>query len=470
MMLLLLLLLCVRWGFSQRLNSTPNATPAITQDPLTTAAPPEPQQAAPESSAAAAAADVHVHAVVSAAAPAPSAAAAEVPAGVAEEAGTAAAASAQEVVKLEPHAIYGELVHDLGYKQIYLTSVERLVRAPIWQRQRILRPERAQAMAADKMRGKKFNGMPGVITLYQDRQAEVSWECRLAHVNVDATRSAPRHKSWDTWCCNTARLRLYMSRRKYVSVWRGVRSADVDRRQQLICESSDPTDSAIVDGQHRVAALMIMSEAGAWDKAAHNVAVDVVPTSDEQEGCDLFTEINKAEPVRLVDMPGEGAVAHLLDSDSDFDSWWYVPPSHATAQVCDLFTEINKAEPVRLVDMPGEGAAAHQRAVLAEAAAALAEAYPAMVKQSSRCKAPHINLDVFRDDIFQSELMARHKLHTTAQLLAWLQEANDTLGQRDEAQWAQALSGRTTAASSAALKKARAHGFYLGLDKAWLHI
>eukprot|EP00611_Tribonema_gayanum_P022208 TRINITY_DN4418_c0_g1_i1.p2 TRINITY_DN4418_c0_g1~~TRINITY_DN4418_c0_g1_i1.p2 ORF type:complete len:209 (+),score=89.01 TRINITY_DN4418_c0_g1_i1:673-1299(+) len=208
-------------------------------------------------------------------------------------------------------------------------------------------------MAADKMRGKKFNGMPGVITLYQDR--------------------------------------------------------------------SDPTDSAIVDGQHRVAALMIMSEAGAWDKAAHNVAVDVVPTSDEQE-------------------------------------------------VCDLFTEINKAEPVRLVDMPGEGAAAHQRAVLAEAAAALAEAYPAMVKPSSRCKAPHINLDVFRDDIFQSELMARHKLHTTAQLLAWLQEANGTLGQRDEAQWAQALSGRTTAASSAALKKARAHGFYLGLDKAWLHI
>lgn len=28
----------------------------------------------------------------------------------------------------------------------------------------------------------------------------------------------------------------------------------------------DPEDTAIVDGQHRVAALMIMSEAGAWDK------------------------------------------------------------------------------------------------------------------------------------------------------------------------------------------------------------
>jgi hypothetical protein len=70
-------------------------------------------------------------------------------------------------------------------------------------------------------------------------------------------------------------------------------------------------------------------------------------------------------------------------------------------QVADLFTEINKAEPVRLVDMPGEGAAAHVRAVLAEAAAALAERHPAMVKPSARCKAPHINLDVFRDEIFQ---------------------------------------------------------------------
>jgi hypothetical protein len=27
---------------------------------------------------------------------------------------------------------------------------------------------------------------------------------------------------------------------------------------------------------------------------------------------------------------------------------------HATLQVCDLFTDINRAEPVRLVDMPGK--------------------------------------------------------------------------------------------------------------------
>jgi heme exporter protein D len=36
--------------------------------------------------------------------------------------------------------------------QIYLTSVEKLVKAPIWERQRILRPERAMAIAEDRMK------------------------------------------------------------------------------------------------------------------------------------------------------------------------------------------------------------------------------------------------------------------------------------------------------------------------------
>jgi hypothetical protein len=38
------------------------------------------------------------------------------------------------------------------YTQIYLTSVEKLVKAPIWERQRILRPERAMAIAEDRMK------------------------------------------------------------------------------------------------------------------------------------------------------------------------------------------------------------------------------------------------------------------------------------------------------------------------------
>jgi hypothetical protein len=51
--------------------------------------------------------------------------------------------------------------------------------------------------------------------------------------------------------------------------------------------------------------------------------------------------------------------------------------------------------------MSGDGAAAHVRAVLEEAAVALKEQYPAMCKTSTRCRPPHINLDVLRDEIFQ---------------------------------------------------------------------
>jgi len=61
----------------------------------------------------------------------------------------------------------------------------------------------------------------------------------------------------------------------------------------------------IVDGQHRVAALVIMAQEGKWDLRLRNIMVDVFPVRDEQDISNLFHEINSAEPVRLVDMPGE---------------------------------------------------------------------------------------------------------------------------------------------------------------------
>lgn len=37
------------------------------------------------------------------------------------------------------HPIYGSILSNLGYKKVYMTSLQRLVRAPVWERQRILR-------------------------------------------------------------------------------------------------------------------------------------------------------------------------------------------------------------------------------------------------------------------------------------------------------------------------------------------
>jgi hypothetical protein len=214
-----------------------------------------------------------------------------------------------------------------------------------------------------------------------------------------------------------------------------------DRAKQL--------KTGIVDGQHRVGALMILSEQGLWDASASNVLVDVFDTDGEEHVARLFRDINLAEPVRLVDMP-EAA----------------------------------------------DGLSAQRREALNEAVELLEMHHRTMFKPSSRCRVPHVNKDVLRDDIFQvrtlefyfystylrrallsatgsprrsslqSELMQRHGLQTGAQLLAWLKKTNSRLAQTNDQEWAAMRKGK---AAAAALAKARACNFFLGMDKSWLY-
>src|SRR4051794_12173917 len=99
----------------------------------------------------------------------------------------------------------------------------------------------------------------------------------------------------------------------------------------------------IVDGQHRVAALKILASEGCWDENAPNILVDVF----------------------------------RLDSD---------------AAVKDLFSDINRSEPVRLVDLPDEGASVPVKMILNQAVSELQERYPAMFKVSQQCRPPHVNI------------------------------------------------------------------------------
>lgn len=64
------------------------------------------------------------------------------------------------------HPVLGELVADLGYKKLYLTNVRSLTMAPIWKKQRILRPERAQVIAADKIKNKLGSSISGTISFF----------------------------------------------------------------------------------------------------------------------------------------------------------------------------------------------------------------------------------------------------------------------------------------------------------------
>jgi hypothetical protein len=69
---------------------------------------------------------------------------------------------------------------------------------------------------------------------------------------------------------------------------------------------------SILDGQHRVGMMTILQEKandGHLQLNLNQILVEVFPsTSSDDHAQDIFTEINKAEPVKLVDMPGVAKV------------------------------------------------------------------------------------------------------------------------------------------------------------------
>ena len=123
------------------------------------------------------------------------------------------------VMKNEEHPVFGRLVANVGYKKVYLSSVENLINMSIWNKQRILRGNRAKEIAANKLSTNKDPCFPGVIALFQD---EESGEC------------------------------------------------------------------GIIDGQHRVAALLLMATNGKWSKTDRNVIIEVFQTRGESEIVSLF--------------------------------------------------------------------------------------------------------------------------------------------------------------------------------------
>ena len=139
------------------------------------------------------------------------------------------------------------------------------------------------------------------------------------------------------------------------------------------------------------------------------------------------------------------------------------------ANIKELFTEINKAEPVLLVDLPDGGASETDNAVLTIAAETLRDKYPAMFKPSHGCRPPHVNVDVMREEMHRAELLSREKLTTADQLVSWLEERNAELAARDDGQWnKESANVKSNAALAKALAKARTEGFYLGLTWDWV--
>lgn len=253
------------------------------------------------------------------------------------------------------HPILGPVVADLGYKRIHLVPAAALGTIPVWKRQRVYRHDRAKVMAQDKMKTTHL-GLPGVICIHEEENGKLS----------------------------------------------------------------------ILDGQHRVGMMKILSDKfrsgsgvnGEAQMDLENVLVEVYPQNSQVRSNDY-------------------------------------------AQ--DIFMEINKAEPIKLVDMPGV-ASAKDRKLISQAVNRLQGQYPKMFSPSQRCRAPHVNVDNLRDNIFASNIIKKNNMKSNKDLLGWILDRNETLEKKY-------LSSKELQKSvnPKAWTKAKTNKFYLGLESSWLY-
>lgn len=185
----------------------------------------------------------------------------------------------------------------------------------------------------------------------------------------------------------------------------------------IIClvEDKETGDLSILDGQHRVGALTLLVE------------------KQDTKGIDL-----------------EQILVELYCND------------HSEQLPEELFSEINKAEPIKLVDMPGV-AKKRERKIITDGASRLADKFPDMFKPSQRCRSPHLNIDNLRDALFASNVLKKHDIKSPKALLEWMMVQNEVLGEfyQNEEHASKVL--------KTALTKAQKFEMYLGLDSSWLY-
>lgn len=268
----------------------------------------------------------------------------------------------------EHHPLLGPIVADLGYKRVHLVSSGKLGTIPIWEKQRTYRNSRAKSMAADKHTSIDL-GFPGIICLYEDRNGGLS----------------------------------------------------------------------ILDGQHRVGMMQALRE-----------------------------KRNQQEQQESTEKPKD--IAGLTENEFMYDNVLvevYVDPGNVSSNITvkhaeRVFLEINKAEPIKLIDMPGVAPSA-DRTIISEAVDELYTKFPRMFSPSQRNRVPNVNVDNLRNSVYGANVLRRHKLTSSKKLFDWLIVQNASLGAKYEQD-----KKRQGYVSPRSWNKASRNGFYLGLDN-WLY-
>ena len=140
-----------------------------------------------------------------------------------------------------------------------------------------------------------------------------------------------------------------------------------------------------------------------------------------------------------------------------------------------LFADINKAEPVKLVDMPGVAKSSH-RNIIDDAVAYMEQRYSEMFKPSQRCRAPHLNIDNLRDALFTADILNRYSIKNEKDLIEWMMQQNKDLGLKFQNMYdnyddtiKKQKKFEAKVFNKNILEKAVKNEFFLGLESSWLH-
>lgn len=333
-------------------------------------------------------------------------------------------------------------------------SIDEAVAAAVWKEQQRLASvtDEAVARAVEQAEAAAQARVQAELAVIQHRQKSFNaWQNSLDQERGGDTSLAPSkptndheleatdsHPILGACVADLGTKRIYLATAKAlasVPVWNQQRIYRHDRAKIMaadkvktshlgllgviaLYEDSSTGKLSIVDGQHRVGMMTILESN--YGMTIENVLVEVYTSQshDDEEGADL--------------------------------------------NVATIFEEINKAEPVKLVDMPGI-MKAKDRNTLNGGVERLYERFPSeMFSTSSRCRAPHVNLDLMRDAIFAANVIEKHQLKSAKALEEWLLDQNERL----EKKFTSDATARESV-SKQALAKAQKNGFYLGLETTW---
>ena len=211
------------------------------------------------------------------------------------------------------HPVFGKLLVDLGYKRVFLANPVTLWAAtPVWEKQRAFRQDRAARMAKSKLTS-VVEGWPGSITV------------------VTKGPAVPLGGG-------------------------GVEGVEGGVAEEVL-------RSSIIDGQHRLGASQLMDPSAL---AAASAAASDAASGGSVEGGALAVDALDA----LTERRDNALKAILVEVYADMDD----------AGVRKLFVEINKSEPVKLVDLPDVGASDKDQQALMSAAEELRTMFTPMFK------------------------------------------------------------------------------------------